>query len=127
MIGTDIPPEILITALASRLVDLQSARIDEDAAQLKAPDPTPNAEHRAYVAAALLFFLDRVLLDGATEFVGIQSVHQGLQDAGYILTEEQLRFSARYLGSEREIRYLNENNEPLTTRNLSQLVRYQAR
>ncbi|MAC24728.1 MULTISPECIES: hypothetical protein [Marinobacter] len=127
MIGTEIPPEILITALASRLVDLQSARIDEGAAQLKAPEPTPNAEHRAYVAAALVFSLDKALLDGATEFVGIQSLHQRLQDSGYMLSEEQLRFSARFLGSEREIRYLNEDNEPLTTRNLSQLVRYQAR
>lgn len=127
MIGTEIPPEILITALTSRLVDLQSARLDEGAAQLKAPEATPNAEHRAYVAAALLFALDKALLDGVTEFVGIHRLHQGLQDGGYVLSEEQLRFSARFLGNEREIRYLGEESESLTTRNLSQLVRYQAR
>ncbi len=127
MISLGIPPEILITALASRLVDLQSARNDQDAVQLNAPDPTPNAEQRAYAAAALLFSLDRALLDGKTEFVGIHVLHQGLQDAGYAVTEDQLRFCARFLCTEREVRYLNENCEPLKTRDMSQLVRYQAR
>lgn len=127
MFLTEIPPEILITALASRLVDLQSARVDEGAIQLKAQDPTPNAELRAHAAAAMLFALDKVLLDGRTEFIGINVLYQEIQDSGYLISEEQVRFAARFLSIEREVRYLNECNQSLSTRGFSQLVRYQAR
>lgn len=127
MNGTRIPPEILITALASRLVDLQSARMEQDAVQLYTPEPTPLAAHRAHIAAALLFSLDKALLDGKAEFVGIHVLNQELQDAGYPVTEEELKFCARFLGTEREIRYVSNELEPLNTRDMSQLVRYQAR
>lgn len=127
MNGTRIPPEILITALASRLVDLQSARMEEDAVQLHTPEPTPRAAHRAHIAAALLFSLDKALLDGKAEFVGLHVLYQELQDAGYPITEEELKFCARFLGTEREIRYVSNELEPLNTRDMSQLVRYQAR
>lgn len=127
MNGARIPPEILITALASRLVDLQSARMEDDVVQLRTPEPTPRAAQRAHVAAALLFSLDKALLDGKTEYVGVHVLNQELQDAGYPVTEGELQFCARFLGAEREIRYVGDEQEPLSTRDMSQLVRYQAR
>lgn len=127
MIGAEIPPEILITAMSSRLVDLQTARMDDEASQFTVPDPTPNAEQRAYSAAALLFTLDRTMLQGSVEYSSIQSLHQVMQDSGHAVTEDQIRFAARFLGAEREIRYLGEKFETLNTRNFTQLVRYQSR
>ncbi len=71
MDAIDLPADVLITALTSRLADLQCARVDSDSTHISAPHPQDGADRRALVAGQLLGQLERRLIDGSNEFVPV--------------------------------------------------------
>lgn len=124
-------PDVLITALASRLADLQNSRIEGDSdASISAPTTAPDAGRRALVAGFLLSSLEGRIETSGTGFVPINLLHDQLTNCIPNLSIEELRFVARFLDVDREIRYqeISEGSvEERVTRGWSRLIRYQAR
>ena len=74
MDAIDLPVDVLVTALTSRLADLQCARVDTDSTHITSPQPQEGADRRALVAGHLLGHLESRLIDGSSEFVAISVV-----------------------------------------------------
>ncbi|MDQ3595966.1 MAG: hypothetical protein M3531_14580 [Pseudomonadota bacterium] len=128
MDAIDLPADVLITALTSRLADLQCARVDSDSTHISAPHPQDGADRRALVAGQLLGQLERRLIDGSNEFVPVNVLSEHMRETLRDLNTEEVRFCARFLDRDREIRFrTEENTESRQTRSWSRLVRYQAR
>ena len=125
-----LPPDVLITALASRLADLQGARVDPDSSAITPPTTQGDAGRRALVAGHLLAALEQRLETGDSGFVPLSVVADGLKEKIVGLELEELRFCVRFLDVDREIRYQQVVDgvvQDHRTRTWSRLVRYQAR
>lgn len=124
-------PDVLVTALASRLADLQNSRIESDTdAPISPPTTAPDAGRRCLVAGHLLAALEGRIETGGTGFVPLNVLYDQLANSIPNLNIEELRFVARFLDVDREIRYqeISEGSaEERVTRGWSRLVRYQAR
>ena len=102
----DIPPDVLVTALASRLADLQSARIDTDANVISAPGTQGGvAGRRALVAGNLLNALEQRLVAGDSGFAPLSVIADNLKDIIHDLEIGELRFCARFLDVDRDINF----------------------
>lgn len=127
MNANDLPLDVLVTALSSRLVDLQCARADTDTAQIGAPRPQEGADRRALIAGHLLHHLECQLMNGSSEFVSLNVIHEALSESNADLNIEEVRFCARFLDVDREIRYRSDNAHIRSTRTWTRLLRYQPR
>lgn len=127
MNANDLPLDVLVTALTSRLVDLQCARSDIDAAQIGTPQPQEGSDRRASIAGHLLQHLEQRLMEGSSEFVSLSMIHDALSEHLPNLAIEELRFCVRFLDVDREIRFQSGDTETRHTRSWTRLVRYQAR
>jgi hypothetical protein len=128
MDAIDLPVDVLVTALVSRLADLQCARVDADSIHITAPQPQDGADRRALVAGHFLGNLERRLIEGSSEFISINVVAETMRDSLPSLDVEEVRFCARFLDVDREIRFRTATDtEARQTRSWSRLVRYQAR
>lgn len=123
-------PDVLITALASRLADLQGSRIDLDASLIVAPNTVPEAGRRALIAGYLFAALEQRVELGDTGFVPVEALHSELAEVVPGLESEEVRFVARFLDVDREIRYqelIDGQVDDYTTRGWSRLVQYQSK
>ncbi|MDH4565163.1 hypothetical protein E8E95_00495 [Pseudomonas sp. BN414] len=128
MDAIDLPVDVLVTALTSRLADLQCARVDTDSTHITSPQPQEGADRRALVAGHLLGHLESRLIDGSSEFVAISVVAEHMREKLPGLEVEEVRFCTRFLDVDREIRFQTAaNTETRQTRAWSRLVRYHAR
>lgn len=125
-----LPPDILITALASRLADLQGARVDPESPAIQPPTTQEDAGRRAFVAGHLLHALETRLETGDSGFVPLGVLYDALGGRVPGLDLDELRFCARFLDVDREIRYqevIDGQPQERRTRAWSRLLRYQPR
>lgn len=128
MEAAELPVDVLVTALTSRLADLQSARSDIDSQQIVAPQTFDGADRRALIASHLLSALEHRLIEGRSGFVAIPTVTEIISTRLRNALEEEIRYCARFLDVDREIRFRREDDdEARTTRSWTRLVRYQSR
>jgi hypothetical protein len=125
-----LPVDVLVTALASRLADLQGARVDSQSPAIVAPVPQEEAGRRALVAGSLLESLEARLEQGESGFVPLGLLSSLVAATIPDLEPEELRFCVRFLDIDREIRYqelVGGTPQERVTRGWSRLVRYQSR
>jgi len=125
-----LPVDVLVTAMASRLADLQGTRIDPQSPIIIAPTSQHDAGRRAMVAGHMLACLESRLQQGESGFVPLGLVLAQLAETVPALDLDELRFYARFLDVDREIRYqelIDGICQDRITRGWSRLIRYQAR
>lgn len=128
MDASELPVDVLVTALTSRLADLQSARSDIDSQHIAAPQTFEGADRRALIAGHLLSALEQRLIEGTSGFIPVSMVADTLRERLADSTEDEVRYCVRFLDVDREIRFRREgDNEARTTRSWTRLVRYQTR
>jgi hypothetical protein len=128
MDAAELPVDVLVTALTSRLADLQSARSDIDSQHIVAPQTFDGADRRALIASHLLSALEQRLIEGSSGFVAISIVTETICARLLNATQEEIRYCARFLDVDREIRFRRDgDDETRTTRSWTRLVRYQTR
>jgi hypothetical protein len=123
-----LPPDVLITALSSRLCDLQWSRIDDEAMAISPPATTEGAGRRALIAGCLLEELERKASEGDTGYIPLSVLFENIVEVIPDLKNEELRFIARFLHTDREVKYdlaLEEEVSQRSTRNWTRLVNYQ--
>jgi hypothetical protein len=125
-----LPIDVLVTAMASRLADLQGARVAPESPTIVAPISQAEAGRRAFIAGSMLTCLEGRLEHGESGFVPLGIVASQLAAIVPGLNTEELRFCARFLDVDREIRYqevVDGACQDRVTRGWSRLIRYQSR
>lgn len=127
-----LPVDVALTALTSRLGELQVSRIGEINNPIQTPpDPSNEAAKRQFIASRLISELERRLEAGELGFVSVGVLYEDIAPDIPDLSPEELNFVVRFLNMDREIRYItgNVNKEfsQRSTRAWTRLVRYQPR
>lgn len=122
-----IPVDVLVTAMTSRLADLQDARLELDAPLITTRAPQDGAGRRALVAGQLLAELEHRAIDVGAEYSSITSIHHEMRKHLSSLSEDEVRFAVRFLHTDRSIQYVDaESGDVRETRSWTRLVKYQA-
>lgn len=128
MEAATLPSDVLITALSSRLCDLQTARLDVESAQIHPPTASDGAERRAQVAGALLLALEVRLAEGGTDYVALELLTDIIRDSVPDIDHREVAFCARFLDTARSIRFQGEGESgSREVTKWSRLIRYQSR
>lgn len=126
--AADLPADVLITALSSRLADLQSARSDQDSTQIHAPQAHDGADRRAYLAGHLLITLEQHLIEGGSGYVALPIMGERIRQAQPNVSDDELRYCARFLDVDRVIHFRREaDGASGQTRAWTRLISYQPR
>jgi len=123
----ELPGQVLAAALASRFADLQDTNIAQDSQTITSPQPTANAGRRMRAASALLRVLQARLEEGETKLTPISLIHRERLEEDEDITQEELRFAARFLGTDRPFHYEEAADGRIVSRSTAvatRLVRY---
>lgn len=125
-----IPGDVLVTAMASRLADLQDSKAQDEASSISSPKSNDDAGRRALIAGSVFSFLERQIERGDTGYVSLNKVFSQLEGVIPNLVIEELRFVVRFLDVSRMLRYQNITDDAIEERSIrewSRLLMYQAK
>lgn len=111
--NSQVPSDIRLTAAFARLLDLHGTRREVDCdASIKPPAVPEGAGVRLWTALELLRQLYSRTLEGSTGRVPLETILSELQQKSLGITAADLEFCAAFLGTEREVRYLDQSSLP---------------
>ena len=117
----------MLSALGSRLTHLQSTRYSEESSNIQGVDTYSENAKNGWVAEWMLSYLMDRVLEGQSGYVSTHHIAQLIQQEQPSVSEEHVRFIARFLSVDCEFHFVNESFSSVSSRSLTKLVDYQVR
>ncbi|SFC47539.1 hypothetical protein SAMN02745724_01739 [Pseudoalteromonas denitrificans DSM 6059] len=127
MENKELTPFVLISAITSRLVQLQSTHYTEQSQKLQAPETYRRNAKFLRIAELSCQSLMEKILAGESGLFSIDIIYKDICTEIKDLTRDELKLVIKFLSFDSEFHYLNDNNNEVSTRSLTRLIDYQAR
>lgn len=122
----DYSPLVTLSAVTSRLVQLQSTNYTPQSSRLQAPETSAENARWMHISEVLIQCLMERVLNGDTGYFPLDNLHHDIRDSLPDMTAEELRMVAKFLSADSEFHFLD-SGLPVSTRSLTRLVDHHAR